>query len=133
MKKLSKNAKIMLLIIAVFVVVLICIYLIGARHFSTHFFPGTTINGIDCGEMTVAEVKGQLQERIGEYTLEVQERGGGTEEITGAQLGMEYVDDGGVEALLEQQRTARHGFFRWEDARLMKPARISPIISRCSM
>ena len=103
MKRLSKNAKIMLVVAAVFVVALICIYLFGARHFSTHFFPGTTINGIDCGGMTVSEVKSLLQERIGEYRLELLERGGATEEITGEQLGMEYVDDGGVEALLEQQ------------------------------
>ena len=103
MRRLSKSAKIMLLVIAAFVVALICIYLIGSRHFSTHFFPGTTINGIDCGGMTVDEVKSLLQERIGEYVLEVQERGGASEEITGEQLGMEYADDGGVEALLEQQ------------------------------
>ena len=103
MKNLSKNAKIMLIVAAAFVVALICIYLIGSSHFSTHFFPGTMINGIDCGEKTVEEVKEDLQDRILEYTLTLKERGGKTEEITGEQLGMKYVDDGGIEKLLEEQ------------------------------
>ena len=102
MKKLSKNAKIMMIVIAAFVVAIISIYLIGSKHFSTHFFPGTVINGIDCGEKTVEEVKADLQDKISEYTLTVTERDGKTEEITAEQLDMKYVDDGGVEKLLEE-------------------------------
>ena len=106
MKKLSKNAKIMMIVIAAFVVAIISIYLIGSKHFSTHFFPGTVINGIDCGEKTVEEVKADLQDKISEYTLTVTERDGKTEEITAEQLDMKYVDDGGVEKLLEEQDAA---------------------------
>ena len=103
MKKLSKNVKIMIIVLAALAAALLVTYFIGAWHFASHFFPGTTMNGVDCGGKTVAEVKEALQDSISDYTLTLQERDGQTETISGLQLDMQYVDQGEVDDPLERQ------------------------------
>ena len=106
MKHLSKKVKIKIIILAALVAILLGIYFIGSRHFASHFFPGTSINGIDCGGKTAEEVKEELQNSITDYVLTLQERGGQTETVKGAELDMKYVDQGEVEDLLEQQASS---------------------------
>ena len=79
------------------------LYMFGAWHFSTHFFPGTVINGLTAGDSTVDEIKYAMQDKIREYTLTVHERNGQIETITGEQLYMQYADDGSLEKLLQDQ------------------------------
>ena len=103
MKKRSKHLKWLLLGAAVLAAALLTAYFIGRNYFSSHFFPGTVINGISCGGDTAETVKDKIQAGLLEYTLELKERGGSAEKITAGQLGVTYTDDGGVEQLLEQQ------------------------------
>ena len=100
---MSKSAKVVIIIAAILAGALVVFYFLGRNHFTTHFFPGTVINGQDVSDMTVSEVKNQLQQGITDYTLTIKERDGEEEKITGADLGLEYQDDGDVEELLAEQ------------------------------
>ncbi len=80
-----------------------CIYMVIAFHYKKHFLPGTTINGMNCAELTVEEVKNELQKTISSYSLTLFTREGSTEVITGDALGLTYSDDKGVEKLMEEQ------------------------------
>ncbi len=77
----------------------------GEKYFSDKFMPGTFINGMDCSQMTAAQAKKAMQDYVDDYTLTINERGGTTEQITGAELGLQYIDDGSVDKLLENQDT----------------------------
>ncbi len=93
----------MLMLLILLILLLGGVYVFGYRHFQTHFFPGTVINGIQVGEMTVDDAKYAIQNRIRDYALTVSERGGITETITGDQIYMQYADDGQIQALLDSQ------------------------------
>ncbi len=106
MKKLSKKAKMLIVVLIIAAVAVgICIYLFFGKssYYETHFFMGTYINGYDVSDMTAQEVKDQLQAEIDEYALTIYERDDVTESITAVQLGFTYVDDGAVDEILEAQ------------------------------
>ncbi len=101
---------IILCLIAAFGITMGCIYGMGKKHYLTHFYPGTYINGVNCGEKTVAEVKDELQDRIEDYCLTITGRNGMTDTITARELSMTYADDGDVEAILENQDVSKWMF-----------------------
>lgn len=103
MRSLSKTKKILLGVILGLVLVMLGVYLGVSFFFNSHFYTGSRINGIDCSKMTVDQVKEAIQEHVLEYKLTLKERGGNTEVITADQLGLTYVDDNGVEKLMEEQ------------------------------
>lgn len=51
------------------------------------------INGLNCAGLSVDQVKEKIQSQILSYTLTLTERGGQTEQLTGDQLELKYVDD----------------------------------------
>lgn len=75
----------------------------GSAYYKDMFFPGTYINGVDYSEKQVDAVKEELQRNVLTYELDITERGGTTEKITGDMLDLKYVDDGAVDALLANQ------------------------------
>lgn len=79
------------------------VYLGVSYYYSSHFFPKTVLNGLNCAGLSVEQVKDKIQSQILGYTLTLEERGGQTEQLTGDQLGLKYVDDKKVEALMEEQ------------------------------
>lgn len=100
---MNKRKKILVLTLIGIVFGMAGVYLGLSFYFQSHFFSNTRINGIDCGMQSVQKVKEKIQDRAHEYTITLIEREDQKEEITGAQLGMTYQDDHGVEALLEAQ------------------------------
>ena len=58
---------------------------------------------LDCSGMTVEQVKAEIEESIGSYVLNIEEIDGKVEKMTAQELGLTYVDDGGVDRLKEQQ------------------------------
>lgn len=72
-------------------------------HYKDHFFEKTTINGIEVSSMTLAKAEQLIAKQAEEYSLTVQTRDGGTEQILGNEIGYHYVSDGSVQALLEGQ------------------------------
>lgn len=101
--KWGKAKKIVLGILGAYLLIILIGYLGVSYYFSSHFLKGTTINGIDCANMTVQQVKDCIQEKIGEYKLRIIEIDGKTETISALELGLTYVDDNKVDELMEDQ------------------------------
>lgn len=62
---------------------------IGDFYYASHFFPGTTVNGMDAGNLTAAEVRTLLDEELSGYTLTIT----GTETtdvVTAEEIGLSY-------------------------------------------
>lgn len=75
----------------------------AAYYYHSHFFPHTIINGLNCAGLTPEQVKSKIQNRVVKYQLTLKERGGGTDTLSGDQIGLTYVDDHGTEDLLQNQ------------------------------
>lgn len=103
MKKMSKGKKVAAGIAGAVVLAAAGVYLGVSYYYSSHFFPKTVINGLNCAGLSVDQVKEKIQSQILSYTLTMEERGGQTEQLTGDQLQLKYVDDRKVEALMEEQ------------------------------
>ena len=80
------------------------VYAAGAVYFSSHFYPGTVIYGTDCGQMKPEEVKTEVIEHIGDYSLDIVERGNGMNTMLASQIDLSYVDDGGIENAVKAQK-----------------------------
>ena len=70
-RKKKKAKKIVLGILIGYVLIMAIGYLGISFYFSSHFLKGTTINGIDCENMTADEVKEEIQNGIGQYRLQL--------------------------------------------------------------
>ena len=103
MKKMSKGKKVAAGIAGAVVLAAAGVYLGVSYYYSSHFFPKTVINGLNCAGLSVDQVKEKIQSQILSYTLTLEERDGQTEQLTGDQLQLKYVDDRKVEALMEEQ------------------------------
>ena len=79
-------------------------YIWRSNYYKVHFYQDTWINGQDCSDMTAVQVKNLLQEKISEYTLNITTKEGETYTVTGPQFHLTYVDDGGVDQLLTDQK-----------------------------
>ena len=79
------------------------IYAYGYNYCSTHFMPGTQINGYDCGGLTEEEAEAKFAEAAGDYVLNIRFRGGATEIVHAQEMGFAYKPDGSIGALLQQQ------------------------------
>ena len=101
--KRGKRKLLLFSLIAVFAVVLLAgFYAYRAIYFSSHFFDGTIINGMECGGMTAKEVEQKIAENANEYVLDIHFRNG-DQKIEGASIDYSYRSDGSIEKLLSQQ------------------------------
>lgn len=82
---------------------LVIAYGIGVFYYSGHFLSGTEINGVDCSGKTVAEAEESIESQIASYQLVLKEREDKSETISASQINMEYISDGGVQELKNQQ------------------------------
>ncbi len=80
------------------------VYLWKAQYFLEHFYENTFINGNDCGDLKVEDVKALMQERVEEYEIAITTRDKGTYAITGAQLELQYIDDYAIDVLIRKQK-----------------------------
>lgn len=74
-------------------------------YYQDKFYPGTRINGVDCGGKDVPYVRELLKNSAETYSLTIQERGGQTESIAGSAIQLSYQDDGGAGELKEKQNS----------------------------
>ena len=84
----SKNKVMAAGILSASVCIVTGIYLGIGAYFSSHFIFCSSINGIECGKMTVEEAENEMAENLLDYRLKLIERGGVIEVITGRQLGL---------------------------------------------
>ncbi|MCQ2510896.1 MAG: L,D-transpeptidase [Lachnospiraceae bacterium] len=85
------------------VVALGAVYFIGRNYYKDHLFAGSTINGIDCSNMTVDMTKEELQYEMDNYTLTIKERGGLEDTIKGKDMDFLFADSGEVDRIFEEQ------------------------------
>ncbi len=78
-------------------------YMTGRSYYKDHFFNGTTINGMDCSNMTAEMTKEELQYELNLYELTVLQRGDLEDTLTGSDMDFTFVDSGEVDMLLEEQ------------------------------
>ncbi len=88
----------------VFLVILVG-YIAAAVYFSSHFYAGTTIFGVDCSLSTAEEAKEMISEQLSTYVLQIQERDGKAEEITAADIDLVFMDDNTIDEMVKEQRS----------------------------
>ena len=101
--KYKKAKKIILGVLIGYVALLVIAYGIGVFYYSNRFLSGTEINGMDCSGKTVEEVEKNMKSQIASYQLVLKERGDTSESISASQISMEYISDGKIQELKEQQ------------------------------
>jgi hypothetical protein len=84
--------------------VLVVAYVAAAVYFSSHFYRGTSLYGIDCSQKTVDEVKAEVRDELSSYKLDIQEREDRTETVSASQIDLSYEDDGSIEQMMKNQR-----------------------------
>ena len=70
-----------------------------------NFYPGTSINGVDCGGKDIAYVRELLKNSAETYSLTISERGGQTESIDGKTIQLSYKDDNEAQEVKKQQNS----------------------------
>lgn len=79
------------------------VYLYEAQTYKTEFFPGTTINSIDCSNKTVEEIEAIIKDNVEKYALTVNFRDGETLEIDGSDIDYTYQNGSDIQELLAAQ------------------------------
>ncbi len=78
-------------------------YIHEGKQYETVFFPQTMINGMDASEKTVEEMEELILSGVEDYALTIVKRGGETEQIRGADIGLHSEFDGSLEQYLALQ------------------------------
>lgn len=108
MVKGKTSGKVWLIVLAcVMFAALLGTYFAVAQYYSDRFPARTTINHISVGGLSAASVKRKMNAEIQTYALTIEERGGGTETITAADIGLAFEDNGDVDKLLSQYNSYR--------------------------
>ncbi|MDF2615189.1 MAG: hypothetical protein K0S71_2975 [Clostridia bacterium] len=101
-KPIKKYKKFIIGIIIVLCTLLI-FYLGITAYFINHFYSGTEINGIDVSGKSVKDVEILLASKLQSYTLNLEERGGKSEQIKAADVGLRYPSDEEFKKLKKSQ------------------------------
>lgn len=99
----KKKKKIIIGVIIGYFAVMLIGYLGVSFYYSTHFFRGTKINGMNCSNKTIEEVKKGIIDKINAYTLEIELRDGASDRIKATDVKLSYIDDNRVDELMEEQ------------------------------
>ena len=75
-------------------------------YYQDKFYPGTTINGVDCGGRDAAYAEDFLKKSAETYSLTIQEREDKTETIEGSAIQLTYQDDNGAEQLMKEEQNS---------------------------
>lgn len=79
------------------------IFLVRAKHYKTHFFPGTVMGGVDVSELTAEEATEKVSRFVADYLLTIYARDDQKYYIQGPDIGYAYVPNGEIEQILERQ------------------------------
>ncbi len=74
-------------------------------HYQKCFFNGTTINGVDCSDLTATEAETKIREQAANYTLSVKFKDNDTKSVSGKDIDYTYAEDGSVENALKKQNS----------------------------
>ena len=102
--KKHKGAKIFGLILLLIVVIGGSAYAAASYYFADRFFEGTWINGVNCSQMTAAQVEEVFKQKFQNYAIEVSARDQNAQTIAGSDISYQYLSTGEVLKLLKQQK-----------------------------
>ena len=83
--------------------VLLLIYFAGVYFFSSHFLPGSTVNGQNTSLKTLSEAESLISDNITNRSVTITRKDGTTEKITADTVDLKYDDKGGTESALNSQ------------------------------
>lgn len=83
--------------------ILMLVYLLISIYFISHFNFGTIINGVNISGKTISKADEKISNKMGSYKLELKERGGITEEISGNDINLKYNSDNKVQKIKQGQ------------------------------
>lgn len=84
---------------------LILVYLLISLYFTSHFFFNTVINEVDVSLKAHGEVEQIMKKYIKNYGLQIIERDGGAEEITGQEIEIQYNEKNNVSKIYHIQKS----------------------------
>ena len=93
MKKKSKAGTIVLTIFAVLFAAALGVYIYFGAYYKSHFYRGTTLNGMDVSNLEAADVQKKLADSVKPYQLTLKELDGKSEVIKAADAGVVYTGD----------------------------------------
>lgn len=99
----NKRKKIILTLFAFTILILLALYLSIVLYFQSHFFFGSSINGIDSSRKTVDAVEESIRREVKNYVLQIEGRNGLTDVITADSIDYKFVSDGSIQRLLNEQ------------------------------
>ncbi len=102
-KKNQKIKKIIAITSGSILGVLVLVYAGFAIYFNSHFLFFTQINGTDFSFKDVDQVEAYMKKHVSDYTLTLEESGGGKETINGSDISIEYVPGKHLENIMEEQ------------------------------
>lgn len=104
-KRKKKRARLRALLLGLIgtAAILITGFIAASVYFETHFFPHTSILGIDCGGKTVSYVEDKLADRASSYLLTVLDRQNEKYLVRGIDIDCAYVNTGEVDSILSDQ------------------------------
>ncbi len=85
------------------VLIFFLIYLGFAAFYSSHFLPGTTINGVDASGKDVRAVEEQIAQEMNAYEIKIEAREGRTEVLKGEDIVLKPIFDGSIQKELKDQ------------------------------
>lgn len=86
----------------------VLIYLLVSLYFINHYFFNTVINGVDVSLKAHDDVHNKIGSYIKDYKLQLIERNGETEEITGQDIEIRYNENSGITKINKMQNS-----FKW--------------------
>ena len=89
--------------LVIFIAVFAVFYAGMAFYYWDHYFLGTRINGYDCSNRQVDEVRTMLTRAVADYKLTIKERYYLEEERTGSEMGLSFNDDGTLNKVMRSQ------------------------------
>ncbi len=100
---MSRSRKIIIGIIIVLLLLVLGVYFAGTWYFSSHFLPGSDLDGMKCSFKSEEDVQEMIAEKIATYSLTIQEMDEEKEALTAQDVGLQYVEDSSVEELIQKQ------------------------------
>lgn len=102
-KKVLKKVLIVLLVLLLLAAV--GIYIGVGYYYKDKFYSGTTINGYDCSEKSVAYIKEIIKKDAENYSLTIQEREDKHDAIQASDIKLAYKDDGELDKIMKDQNS----------------------------
>lgn len=84
--------------------ILLLVYAGGAVYFTIHFYSNTQIDGMSVGGKSLAGAEELLEDKVADYELEIIDKDGNIEKISGADVELKYKRAGELRAALEEQK-----------------------------